>query len=89
MLSSFENPELAQQYGINTTPLVAGETISLDDPRFIQWNAGNLDKIRNQITSDLPLITTVQIINDSEVTGTEKFVVEIGLNDFVIVEGEE
>ena len=89
MLSSFENPELAQQYGINTTPLVEGETISLDDPRFRQWNAGNLDKIRNQITSDLPLITTVQIINDSEVTGTEKFEVEIGLNDFVIVEGEE
>ena len=89
LYSSFENPELAQQYGINTNPVVAGETISVDDPRYTQWTVVNLDKIRNQIANDLPLITTVKIINESEVPGTEKFEVEIGLNDFVLVEGEE
>jgi hypothetical protein len=89
LYSSFENPELAQQYGINTTTVVAGETISVDDPRFSQWTIGNIDKIRNQITNDLPLITTVKIINDSEVPDTEKLEVKIGLNEFVIVEGEE
>jgi len=89
LYSSFENPELAQQYGIDTTPLVSGETISIDDPRYRQWNAGNLDKIRNQITNDLPLVTTVELMNEADTTGSRILEVEIGINDFVVAEGQE
>ena len=87
LYSSFDNPELAQRYGIDTTPLQEGEVITADDPRYIQWNVGNLSDIRNKIANELPLVTTVDTIN-SQVEGTKKLEVDIGLNGFVLLEGQ-
>ena len=86
--SSFENPELAQQYGIDTTTVVAGETISLDDPRLEQWTVKKSNEIRNQIVNELPLVTTVEIHNETA-EESKKLKVPISINDFVLVEGEE
>jgi|SaaInlV_120m_DNA_3_1039746.scaffolds.fasta_scaffold00270_8 hypothetical protein len=88
LYSSFENPELAQQYGIDTTTVVAGETISQDDPRYTQWAVGNLSNIRNQIVNELPLVTTVEIHNETA-EESKKLKVPISINDFVLLEGEE
>ena len=89
LYSSFENPELAQQYGIDTTTVVAGETISQDDPRFAQWSVGNLSNIRNQISNELPLVTTVSIHNESANPAQKFTEVLVKINDFVLVEGDE
>ena len=86
--SSFENPELAQQYGIDTTTVVAGETISLDDPRLEQWTLTKSNEIRNQIVNELPLVTTVEIHNETA-EESKKLKVPISINDFVLLEGEE
>ena len=86
--SSFENPELAQQYGIDTTTAVAGETISLDDPRLEQWTVKKSNEIRNQIVNELPLVTTVEIHNKTA-EESKKLKVPISINDFVLLEGEE
>ena len=87
LYSSFENPELAERYGIDTTSVTAGETISADDPRYTQWYAKNLADIRNQIASELPLVTTVDIIK-SQGEDTKKIGLDIDINDFVLVEGQ-
>ena len=87
LYSSFENPELAERYGIDTTSATAGETISTDDPRYTQLYAKNLSDIRNQIASELPLVTTVDIIN-SQGEDTKKIGLDIGINDFVLAEGQ-
>ncbi len=87
LYSSFENPELAERYGIDTTSATAGETMSADDPRYTQWYAKNLSDIRNQIASELPLVTTVDIIK-SQGEDTKKIGLDIGINDFVLVEGQ-
>ena len=87
LYSSFENPELAERYGIDTTSVTAGETISADDPRYTQWYAKNLADIRNQITNELPLVTTVDIIK-SQGEDTKKIGLDIDINDFVLVEGQ-
>ena len=86
--SSFENPELAQQYGIDTTTAVAGETMSLDDPRLEQWTLTKFNEIRNQIVNELPLVTTVDVHNGTA-EESKKIKVNFSVNDFVLVEGEE
>lgn len=86
--SSFENPELAQQYGIDTTTAVAGETISLEDPRLEQWTVSKFNEIRNQIVNELPLVTTVEIHNETA-EESKKLKVPISINEFVLLEGEE
>ncbi len=87
LLTSFENPELAERYGIDTTSITAGETISADDPRFIQWNVGNLSDIRNQISSEFPLVTTVNIMKSQE-EDAKKIEGIVEINDFVLLEGQ-
>ena len=87
--SSFENPELAQQYGIDTTTVVAGETISLDDPRLEQWTLTKFNEIRNQIVNELPLVTTVEIHNETANPAQKLTEILFEINNFVLVEGEE
>jgi len=87
--SSFENPELAQQYGIDTTTVVAGETISLDDPRLEQWTVKKSNEIRNQIVNELPLVTTVEIHNETANPAQKLTEILFEINNFVLVEGEE
>jgi len=93
VLTNFENPELAQRYGIDTTPLQEGEVIASDDPRYSRWNTSNLDMIRNQIASELPLVTTVLTMksNSQDVVSTKdstEIKLDIAINDFVLLEGQ-
>jgi len=69
--------------------VVAGETISLDDPRLEQWTVKKSNEIRNQIVNELPLVTTVEIHNETANPAQKLTEILFEINNFVLVEGEE
>ena len=89
--AEWENPELAESLGLDTSPVTAGELISIDDPRYGQTSVGSLTEVMNRITMDYPLVTTVDLFNENNADGegTGPLQLDIGAARFVLVDEEE
>ena len=88
LISVYENEAIAQSLGIDTTPGVAGETITDEDPRYNQWNMANMGRIRNDIVDNYPLITTGKKL-EAERDAAGILTIDISLDEFVIDNRDE
>ena len=82
------DPALTEFYGFDSGVFTEGETVTEDDPRFDTQMALNIVLLKQRIAENYPLVSTLDLIPESELTEENNALkLAYGAGQMIIIEG--